>query len=43
MAAKSNATKVTAEIDHVRRFNRFYTRHIGLLDRHYLDSGFSLA
>jgi DNA-binding MarR family transcriptional regulator/N-acetylglutamate synthase-like GNAT family acetyltransferase len=32
-----------AEVDRVRRFNRFYTRQIGLLNRHYLDSGFSLA
>jgi len=32
-----------AEIDSVRRFNRFYTGQIGLLNRHYLDSGFSLA
>jgi DNA-binding MarR family transcriptional regulator/N-acetylglutamate synthase-like GNAT family acetyltransferase len=33
----------TREIERVRRFNRFYTRQIGLLNRHYLDSGFSLA
>ena len=33
----------STQVDHVRRFNRFYTRQIGLLSRHYLDSGFSLA
>src|SRR5438552_16673845 len=27
----------------VRRFNRFYTRHTGLLGRRFLDSEFSLA
>src|SRR5687767_1808013 len=27
----------------VRRFNRFYTRKIGILDRGYLSSPFSLA
>jgi DNA-binding MarR family transcriptional regulator/GNAT superfamily N-acetyltransferase len=43
MAAKGSAPEIMGEIDQVRRFNRFYTRHIGLLDRHYLDSGFSLA
>src|SRR5277367_3914257 len=30
-------------VDAVRRFNRFYTRQIGLLGRGYLDSPFTLA
>ncbi|HTW63770.1 MAG TPA: helix-turn-helix domain-containing GNAT family N-acetyltransferase [Bryobacteraceae bacterium] len=32
-----------AEVDAVRRFNRFYTRQIGLLGQGYLDSPFTLA
>jgi DNA-binding MarR family transcriptional regulator len=30
-------------IDKVREFNRFYTNVIGLLDRHFLDTPFSLT
>ena len=30
-------------VDHVRAFNRFYTRQIGVLPESYLDSAFSLA
>jgi DNA-binding MarR family transcriptional regulator len=30
-------------IDKVREFNRFYTNVIGLLDRHFLDTSFSLT
>lgn len=30
-------------VEAVRRFNRFYTRHIGLLHKRYLNSPFSLA
>src|ERR1700729_2330905 len=31
------------QVDAVRRFNRFYTRQIGLLGKGYLDSPFTLA
>lgn len=31
------------QIDKVREFNRFYTNVIGLLDRHFLDTSFSLT
>lgn len=30
-------------IDRVRRFNRFYTRQIGVIDGHYLETTFSLT
>jgi DNA-binding MarR family transcriptional regulator len=30
-------------IDKIRRFNRFYTNVLGLLDRHFLDTPFSLT
>ncbi|MGD0879586.1 MAG: MarR family winged helix-turn-helix transcriptional regulator [Anaerolineales bacterium] len=30
-------------IERIRRFNRFYTNIIGLLDRHYLDTPYSLT
>lgn len=30
-------------IDRIRSFNRFYTNVIGLLDRHFLDTPFSLT
>ena len=30
-------------IDRIRSFNRFYTNIIGLLDRHFLDTPFSLT
>jgi len=33
----------SAHVDRVREFNRFYTRQIGLLDRRYLGSPFSLT
>jgi DNA-binding MarR family transcriptional regulator/GNAT superfamily N-acetyltransferase len=36
-------TRLDTRIAAVRRFNRFYTRQIGLLRKSYLDSTFSLA
>lgn len=37
------ATSTRHQIESVREFNRFYTRLIGVLNRDYLDSPFSLA
>jgi DNA-binding MarR family transcriptional regulator/GNAT superfamily N-acetyltransferase len=37
------ATSFEARVSAVRRFNRFYTRQIGLLDSRYLRSPFSLS
>lgn len=34
---------VNEHIDRIRRFNRFYTRQIGVIDGHYLDTPFSLT
>jgi len=34
---------LSTHIEGVRRFNRFYTRHIGVLHEHLLDSEFSLT
>ena len=36
-------TAVARDIAAVRRFNRFYTRQIGVLRKNYLDSGYSLG
>ena len=35
--------QMSAEVDRVRSFNRFYTRRIGVLDEAHLDSGFTLT
>lgn len=43
MAALDLPTKTIERIDAVRRFNRFYTKHIGVLQETLLESGYSLA
>ena len=37
------SSRLTERIQAVRRFNRFYTRRIGVLEERYLRSSFSLA
>ncbi len=39
MTARASPQRITA----LRRFNRFYTRQIGVLRRTYLDSGLALG
>jgi DNA-binding MarR family transcriptional regulator/GNAT superfamily N-acetyltransferase len=39
----SATSEVNSEVGAIRRFNRFYTRQIGLLDEGFLDSDFSLT
>ena len=34
---------IDAQVDSVRRFNRFYTRNIGILDKTYLQTPFSIT
>ena len=41
--APDTSTSTRHQIESVREFNRFYTRLIGVLNRDYLDSPFSLA
>lgn len=36
-------TKTRTTVERVRAFNRFYTRVLGLLDRHFLESKYSLT
>ncbi len=43
MPARAPTTVAPADIDAVRRFNRFHTRAVGALDEDLLDSGFSLT
>lgn len=40
---KQDRQKVTDGIEAVRHFNRFYTQHIGILDKHLLQTPFSLV
>src|SRR3984893_796673 len=42
-AVQTEVSRAEARIDHVRGFNRFYTRTIGVLQDGYLQSPFSLA
>src|SRR5262245_52112810 len=42
-AVQQQDDPLDARIAAVRRFTRFYTRHIGLLQEELLQSGFSLA
>ena len=42
-ATPAEPISVTAAIDGVREFNRFYTRHAGLLNRRFLDSPYTLT
>jgi DNA-binding MarR family transcriptional regulator/GNAT superfamily N-acetyltransferase len=37
------ATEARSRVDRVRRFNRFYTRHLGVLRKTFLDSPYSLG
>lgn len=43
MVASGNLLAVKAEVERVRRFNRFYTRRIGVLEDGLLDTPFSLT
>ena len=41
--SRRNASARGGDIDAVRRFNRFYTHRIGVLDEGHLESAYSLA
>jgi DNA-binding MarR family transcriptional regulator/GNAT superfamily N-acetyltransferase len=41
--ADARATELTARVDAIRRFNRFYTKQIGVLQEGHLQSRFGLA
>ena len=43
MGAQIQPESSTDHVAAMREFNRFYTRHLGLLDQAHLDSPFSLA